>query len=128
MKSFILILSLLFMVKTQDTTAQRYSIKPFIEYLQDQGYYKILEDIKMNFGTDVAVDMCKSLIPSPHCNEVVRNYVKTPAVICSRGYSSNGSNENIIAFLDRRKYLSTLGKIKNYKPILQQINLRYRNS
>ena len=116
MKSFILILSLFFIAKTQDTTAVFYSKNHFIEYLKEKGYYDILEDVKLNFGEDVAINMCSYLIISHHCNDVVRNNMKTPNI-------NAPIDKTLSKFLEERKYFSTLGKIPNYRSLIKAVEL-----
>lgn len=114
MKSFILILSLFFFAKTQDTAALRYSKDDFIEYLKEEGYYNILVDVKSNFGDDVAILMCRTLIPSIHCNEVVRNNMKIPE-------NYGRVNEDLITFLESKKYSKILSKIPRYEFLIEQV-------
>ena len=73
----VILLSFLFIVKGQDYTAERYSINPFINYLQENNYWEILEKVSIYFGNDISIEVCKSFVPSPHCEEVVRVYIST---------------------------------------------------
>ena len=65
--SLILIFCLLFISKSQDTTASKYTINTFINYLKDMGYWVVIEDVKIKFGDDVSIVFCKEMVPSPHC-------------------------------------------------------------
>ena len=119
MKSFILILSLFFIAKTQDTTAAQYSINNLIEYLKKNGYYVILEEVKLNFGEDIAINMCSNLFKSFHCTDVVRNTMKTPNI-------NAPLNKTLSKFLEERKYFSTLGKIQNYLSLIKAVELNMK--
>ena len=58
-----------------------YSIKVFLDYLQEKGYWDIIYNIKNIFGEEVAIDICTKLTESPNdCEEVVRIYMTTPSV------------------------------------------------
>ena len=58
-----------------------YSIKPFLDYLQEKGYWDILFNIRSIFGNEVAIDICIKLTESPSdCEEVFRVYMTTPSV------------------------------------------------
>ena len=57
-----------------------YSIKVFLDYLQEKGYWDIIYNIKKYFYDDVAIDICNKLTESPRdCEEVVRIYMITPS-------------------------------------------------
>ena len=59
-----------------------YTINPFIIYLQETGYYEVINDVKCKITTDVAIEVCKILTESPHCEEVVRIYMSCPNPPC----------------------------------------------
>ena len=52
-----------------------YSIDPFLDYLQNTGYYDIIQSIKLYFGEDIAIDVCEELTKSNDCETVVRVYM-----------------------------------------------------
>ena len=56
-----------------------YTINPFITYLQETGYYEVINDVKCKITTDVAIEVCEILTESPHCEEVVRIYMTCPS-------------------------------------------------
>lgn len=72
MKFIILLFALLIVTKER---AEDYTINTFIVYLQEQGYYDIIKEIKCHYGADVAINFCLELVSSPHCEEVVRVYI-----------------------------------------------------
>ena len=49
-----------------------YSIDTFLDFLQEKGYYDIIQSVKVYFGDDIAIDVCKEFVKSNHCEEVVR--------------------------------------------------------
>ena len=52
-----------------------FTINPFINYLQETGYYEVINDVKCQITSDVAIEVCEILTESPHCEEVVRIYM-----------------------------------------------------
>ena len=52
-----------------------YSIDIFLDYLQEKGYYDLIQAIKGTFGDDIAKDICKQLTKSNDCEIVVRVYM-----------------------------------------------------
>ena len=68
---FVFFFSLLLTIKTGD-----YSIDPFLDYLQEKGYWDIILNIKYCFCDEVAIDICIKLTDSPHdCELVVTVYM-----------------------------------------------------
>ena len=49
-----------------------YSIDVFLDYLQQKGFYDIIQAVKIYFGDDIAIDVCKELAPTIDCETVVR--------------------------------------------------------
>ena len=72
MKAFTTLLSMLFIISFVNGT---YSIDVFLEYLQNEGYYDLLLEIKNSLGDDVAIYMCKELVKSDDCDIVVKVYM-----------------------------------------------------
>ena len=70
--TIILLLTLLIVTKEGENP---YSINPFIEYLQENGYYELINDVKCKITTDVAIEVCEMLVESGHCEEVTRIYM-----------------------------------------------------
>ena len=54
------------------------SIKEFYEFLLESGYYHLLINIKYSTNENVANIVCKGFVPSSHCEEVIRTYMKIP--------------------------------------------------
>ena len=54
-----------------------FSIDTLLDYLQEKGYYDIIQAVKTYFGDDIAIDVCKEFVQSNHCEEVVRVYMTT---------------------------------------------------
>ena len=74
MKYIIILLLALLIVKNEDITG-RYSIRPFIKELQESGYYELINGVKCELTTDVAIEVCEILTESPYCEEVVRVFM-----------------------------------------------------
>ena len=73
MKYIIILLLTLLIVKNEDIG--RYSIVPFINELQKSGYYEVINEIKCQLTTDIAIEFCESYVESPYCEEVVRVFM-----------------------------------------------------
>ena len=72
MKAFIfLILSLAITLNVKAD----YSIKPFLNYMIEKGYYTLLEQIWTYYGIDVAIDVCKGIAKTGDCDTLVRVYI-----------------------------------------------------
>ena len=52
-----------------------YSIKGFLDYLQQTGYYEVIIEIKFALGNDIAIDFCKEFVQSQDCEQVVKIYM-----------------------------------------------------
>ena len=52
-----------------------YSINILLDYLQETQYYDLIQKLKIAFGNDVAIDVCKELAKNNDCGEVVRIYM-----------------------------------------------------
>ena len=44
-------------------------------YLQENGFFELLTEIKHNLGNDVSIDFCKELFKSNDCETVIRVYI-----------------------------------------------------
>ena len=71
--TFLLALTIIINIKCN------YSINSLLDYLQEKGLYDIIKEIKIYFGDDIAIDVCKSFVETVHCEEVVRNYIYIPS-------------------------------------------------
>ena len=78
MKYTIILLLTLLIATKEDVNG--YTINPFIEYLQETGYYEVISDVKCQITTDVAIEVCEILTESPHCEEVVRVFMTCPSL------------------------------------------------
>ena len=56
-----------------------FSINAFLDYLQEKGYYEVLQAIKIYYGDDIAIAVCNELTQSNDCITVVRIYM-TPDI------------------------------------------------
>ncbi len=54
-----------------------YSIDTLLDFLQSNEYYNMLELIKIFYGDDIAIEMCKELVKSNHCNSIIQLYMQT---------------------------------------------------
>ena len=67
--SFLLALTIIINIKCD------FSINYLLDYLQEKGLYDIIKEIKIYFGDDIAIDVCKSFVETVHCDEVVTKYI-----------------------------------------------------
>ena len=58
----ILFIILLIFTKSQDTLRQNYSIKTFINYLQENGIWEVLYQVKIYFGTVITIEVCQEYV------------------------------------------------------------------
>ena len=91
-----------------------YSIDTLLDYLQEKGYYDIIQSVKIYFGDDVAIDVCREMVQNNHCEAVVRVYMidQTPA----RDMNGNGP-----------KYAPIHIKPEPYVKIFKVIKKKYEN-
>ena len=108
-QSFILILYLIFTAKSQYINIQYYSIDSFIKYLQKNRFFEIFSEIKLFFGVDVSIEMCKNLVKSPHCEEVIRVYITYNPHNTSR--AAPLFDLNFEEFIQERNYVEIFEKV-----------------
>ena len=124
----VIILSFLFIVKGQDNTAESYQINTFIKYLQDNNYWEILEQVSVHFGEDVSIEICKSFVLSPHCEEVVRVYIPPAYSRMIKEDEKYDINE-LPNFLDKKQYSNILKRIckpiNRYYLLLDKIIMKF---
>ena len=71
MKGIKALLLIIFFAFEQST----YSINEFLNYLQENGYYEIIHQIKIYYGDDVAISFCQGLVETGDCETVVKVYM-----------------------------------------------------
>ena len=49
-----------------------YSIKTFIDYLQESGQYNIIFTVRKFLGNDVAIEYCEQVVGNGLCDDVIR--------------------------------------------------------
>ena len=76
-----------------------YSIDTFLDYLQEKGYYELIQEIKNAFGDDVAIAVCKELVQSNDCEIVVRVYMETHN---SFDWNEPSLDEKILNFIENK--------------------------
>ncbi len=52
-----------------------YSIDTLLNFLEDSGIFDILKEIKLYFGYDVSIAMCKEFVKSNHCEIIIKTYI-----------------------------------------------------
>lgn len=75
MKAISILLLIIFFAYEQSS----YSIDTLINYLQESGYYDIIQQIKLIYGDDVAISFCQELVDTGDCRTVVKIYM-TPNI------------------------------------------------
>ena len=114
MKKILILLFILSIIYAQNT----YSITTVLEHLQETGYYEIIQDTKIYFGNDISIDLCKSLINSPHCEEVVTIYMPY-----SQGSSSHRAPRRSEIIEDERDDIFEKFESKTIKNEIKKIYL-----
>ena len=89
-----------------------YSIDTFLNYLQETGYYDIIQAIKIYYGDDIAIDICKELAQSNDCETVVRVYM----IIEKRDKKKQSKNFNNTEIIEINE---------NYQPIIEYFENEY---
>ena len=72
--AFLLTLSFIANVKGDE-----YSVNGLIEYLKQEEYFDIIQEVNIYLGNDIAIGLCKELVPTNHCDEVVKYYMSSPS-------------------------------------------------
>ena len=101
MKYTIILLFVLLLV-TKEDLGDNYTINTFLKYLQENGYYEVINEIKCEISTDVAIEFCEILTESPHCEEVVRVYMT-----CSVSSPAPGAPSPSYPKISRRSTITT---------------------
>ena len=73
MKVITFLLFIMFTITINGETT--FSIDALLDYLQETGYYEIIYQVKIYFGNDIAINLCKEIVETNHCEEVVRIYM-----------------------------------------------------
>ena len=72
MNSFRYLLCMILILSNIEPLKGEYSIDSFINYLQEIGYFNLIQEIKLFYGEDIAVDVCEKLVDNNNCEAVVR--------------------------------------------------------
>ena len=59
------------------TDSNEYSIDEILNYLQSNGLYEVLVEVKKYFGDDVAIALCKEFVRSNDCEKIIRTYISS---------------------------------------------------
>ena len=92
--------------------------------MQENGYYEIILEVKHYYGNDVSISICKEMIKSADCEEVVRVYIPNAA---GRGVGEAKTLENIIFNPEYSKiYKDNVSEIlKMIENIKKEYNIQY---
>ena len=74
----LLFILLPFIIFNVDLT--QYSIITFIDSLKQSGYYEVIRIIKIQFGDDIAIAICKEFVQSNDCETVVTTYMEEETI------------------------------------------------
>ena len=93
----------------------KYSINSFLDYLQETGYYEIIEEINFLYGSDYAITVCKEFTKSVHCKEAILIYMPAPSRPPTKSgdkteSQSTSTINGLIAFLLKEENLKILSK------------------
>ena len=82
------------------------------------------------FSENVSIELCKKFVPSPHCEEVVRVYLRRLGSRAPPEGEQNLLNINQLNnFLDERKYSTFLRSkckpLSKYDELISKITMRF---
>ena len=106
MKIFIILLFTLIYAFHMESS---YSIDSLIDYLIGNGYYELIQQVKMVFGNDVAIDVCISIVETSQCEEIVRVYMEPSQTSPSPGIPR--TPDDIIDFNEDSYFISEIQKL-----------------
>ena len=70
--TIILLLALLIVTKE---SGDSYQINTFLNYLQKNDYFEIINEVKCQLSDEIAIEICETLTESPYCEEIVKIYM-----------------------------------------------------
>ena len=70
------ILFLLFVLINFIFSSKDASLNVFLDKIQQDGTYEVLLQVKRTLGTDIAIEMCKAMVNTNFCKEVIIHYMK----------------------------------------------------
>ena len=114
MKTIVCLFYMMLLLSNIGVLRGDYSINPFLDYLQEKGYYDIIQSVKIYFGDDIAIDICKELAPTIDCETVVRVYMT--------GENESGSEGN------KRIKRPPPNDTQTYQQILEDLKNKYNMS
>ena len=91
-----------------------YSIDILLEYLEGKGYYDLIQESKIIFGNDVAIEVCKELVQSSDCETVVRVYMASEI-------GGEGGKHKLPAYINLEIYEEILEYFENNYNINEEI-------
>ena len=77
-----------------------YSINDFLTYLERTGYYKVFLAIKIEFGSDYAIEACNEFIHSPDCDIAVNVYMRKEMRARCRSDDISKKNSNLKSLIE----------------------------
>ena len=101
---------LILILSNKEVLGGDYSISIFLDYLQEKGYYNVIQEIKNTFEENVAIIVCKQLTKSNDCEIVVRVYMTSEGegsgAIIGTGGIDTEIYEQIFEYLEKKYKLS----------------------
>lgn len=72
-----------------------YSINPFINYLKEKGFYEMIENVKIIYGSDCAIDVCKYFTNNTikDCEDAVTIYMEATSYTRKEKYFFDSEEE-----------------------------------
>ena len=108
-------------------TKEDYTFETLFNYLEDEGFLPILEEIKINLGYDIAISMCKEIVKTNQCEAIMKSFNRSGSRPFQHG-EDNINNKNLEEILFEEKNLQILKKKFNkieIKKIIQKIEMIY---
>ena len=89
MKTIRYLLYMILLLPNIEVLSGSYSIDSLLDYLEETGYYDLIQALKIYYGDDIAIDICKEFIGNNDCEIVVRVYMPS----MPNSHSENGEND-----------------------------------
>ena len=123
MKTLLYLFCIILILSNIEVQGGSFSIDDFLDYLQEKGYYDIIQAVKNSFGDDIAIAVCEELVKSNDCEIVVRIYMTNGGG--GGGPNKAKSNVNKKLYEEIIEYLEKIYKIDEKLRELIELILSY---
>ena len=75
MKFYIVLLFISFNVINSEDLVEIYSIDEFLDEIINNGIYNLLREVKLSFGTSVAIETCFQIYNTNNCEKAILSFI-----------------------------------------------------